>query len=220
MAITFGDLTQQILEDANRDPSTLLNGAASGGDTYKTAVQRAIVTAIKYMESDLFWAFKQNAVITVLDQTNSISLPADFQSMITAQFNVGNTLYSLRQGFTNATFEDLLSYYNNNAEQGIPKKYAVYNNTFYIYPLASGDTDFTIYYYQKDIFYPVNDNDVSIWFSDATVDLVRMKAMERFYHDTLQSYEIAQTYSMAVADFERNLMRKNNLRQNYNIMSV
>lgn len=220
MAITFGDLAQQILQDANRDPSTLLNGAVSGGATYKTAVQRAIVSAIKYMESSLYWAFRKNAVITVLDQTNSVSLPADFESMITVQFNIGNTLYSLRQGFTNSTFEDLLSYYSNSAEQGIPRKYAIFNNTFYIFPLASGDTDFTIYYYQKDIFYPSNDNDVSLWFSDETVDVVRLKAMERFYHDTLQSYEIAQTYSMAVADFEKNLLRKNNLRQNYNIMSV
>lgn len=220
MAVTFGDLINQILEDTNRDPSTLLNGAASGGDTYKTAVQRAIVTAIKYLESNPYFQFKQVAVITVADQNNNIALPADFQSLITVQFTIGNVQYGTRQGFTNITFEDLLSYYNNNAEQGTPKKYAIYNNTFYIYPLASGDTDFTIYYTQKDVFYPTNDNDTSIWFSDATVDMVRMKAMERFYHDTLQSPEIAATYSAALTDFLQNLMQKNNLRQNYNIMSI
>jgi hypothetical protein len=218
MAVNFGQLIQQILDDTNRDASTLLNG--SGTSTYKTAVGRAIVTAIKYMESSLYWAFKKNAVVTILDQENSVSLPADFSSMITVQFTIGNTLYSLREGFTNQTFEDLLAYYNNTAEQGIPRKYAVFNDRMYIYPLASGDTDFTIYYYEKDEFYPAVDEDTSIWFSDATVDLVRMKAMERFYHDTLQSPELAGTYTNAVADFERNLMRKNNLRQTYNTLSI
>lgn len=218
MAVNFGQLIQQILDDTNRDASTLLNG--SGTSTYKTAVGRAIVTAIKYMESNLYWAFRKNAVVTILDQTDSISLPPDFSSLITIQFSIGNTLYSLREGFTNVTFEDLLSYYNNSAEQGIPRKYAVFNNTLYVYPLASGDTPFTIYYYEKDEFYPAVDEDTSIWFSDETVDLVRMKAMERFYHDTLQSSEIANTYALAVVDFEKNLMRKNNLRQNYNTLSI
>lgn len=219
MAVNFGELIQWILDDTNRDASTLLNGGVSIS-TYKTAVGRAIVTAIKYMESSLYWAFKKNAVITILDQQNSTPLPADFSSMVAVQFSIGTTLYSLRQGFVNQTFSDLLSYYNNNAEQGTPKCYAIFNDTFYVYPLASGDTPFTIYYYQKDEFYPVVDTDTSIWFSDETVDLVRMKAMERFYHDTLQSSEIANTYSLAVIDFEKNLMRKNNLRQNYNTLSI
>jgi len=217
MAVNFGQLIQQILDDTNRDASTLLNGGIS---TYKTAVGRAIVTAIKYMESSLYWAFKTSSVVTILDTEYSTALPADFSSLVAIQFSIGNTLYSLRQGFVNETFPDVLSYYDNNAEQGIPKKYALYDNRLYVYPLASGDTDFTIYYYQKDIFYPAVDEDTSIWFADETVDLVRMKAMERFYHDTLQSSEIANTYSLAVIDFEKNLMRKNNLRQNNNVLSI
>lgn len=219
MAVNFGELIQWILDDTNRDASTLLNGGVSIS-TYKTAVGRAIVTAIKYMESSLYWAFKKSSVITILNQQNSTPLPADFSSMVTVQFNIGSTLYSLRQGFVDRTFPDLLSYYNNNAEQGTPKGFAIFNDTFYVYPLTSGDTVFTIFYYQKDEFYPAIDTDTSIWFSDETVDLVRMKAMERFYHDTLQSPEIANTYSLAVVDFEKNLMRKNNLRQNYNTLSI
>lgn len=218
MAVNFGQLIQQILDDTNRDASTLLNG--SGTSTYKTAVGRAIVTAIKYMESNLYWAFTKNAVVTIPDQADSVSLPADFSSLITIQYDVGNTLYSLQQGFSSVTFEDLISYYNNTAEQGLPRKYAIFNNTLYVYPLASGDTDFTVYYYEKDEFYPAVDEDTSIWFSDETVDLVRMKAMERFYHDTLQSPELASTYNNVASDFESNLMRKNNLRQNYNTLSI
>jgi outer membrane protein assembly factor BamB len=217
MAVNFGELIQQILDDTNRDASTLLNGGVA---TYKTAVGRAIVTAIKYMESSLYWAFKTSSVVTILDTQFSTPLPADFNSMVTVQFNIGNVLYSLREGFTDVTFPNLIAFYNNNAQQGIPNKYSIYDNTLYIFPLASGDTDFTLYYYQKDIFYPVVDSDTSIWFSDETVDLVRMKAMERFYHDTLQSSEIATTYSLAVIDFEKNLMRKNNLRQNFNTLSI
>jgi hypothetical protein len=218
MAVNFGQLIQQILDDTNRDASTLLNG--SGTSTYKTAVGRAIVTAIKYMESSLYWAFKTSSVVTILDREYSVDLPADFSSMVTVQFSIGNVLYSLREGFTNVTFPELLAFYNNNAQQGIPNKYAIYDSRLYVFPLVSGDTPFTIYYYQKDVFYPAVDEDTSIWFNDETVDLVRMKAMERFYHDTLQSPHLASPYSAAVNDFERNLMRKNNLRQNFNTLSI
>jgi len=219
MAVNFGQLIQQILDDTNRDASTLLNGGVSIS-TYKTAVGRAIVTAIKYMESSLYWAFKTSSVLTILEKEYSAALPADFSSMVTVQFLIGNVFYSLREGFTNVTFPELIAFYNNNAQQGTPNKYAIYNNRLYIFPLASGDTDFTIYYYQKDVFYPAVDEDTSIWFSDETVDLVRMKAMERFYHDTLQSPELASTYTAAANDFASNLMRKNNLRQNFNTLSI
>lgn len=219
MAVNFGQLTQWILDDTNRDASTLLNGGVSSA-TYKTAVQRAIVTAIKYMESSLYWAFKTSSVVTILDQEYSVSLPPDFSSLVAIQFSIGSTLYSLREGFVNLSFPEMLSFYQNSGEQGTPRKYAIYDDRLYIYPLASGDTNFTLYYYQKDVFYPQNDEDTSIWFSDETVDLVRMKAMERFYHDTLQAPEIASRYTIAVDDFERNLMRKNNLRQNNNVLSI
>jgi hypothetical protein len=218
MAVTFGDLIEQILEDTNRDGSTLLNGSASA--TYKTAVGRAIVTAIKYLESSLYWAYKTSTNVTITTALNSVALPPDFSSIITVQFNIGNSLYSLRQGFLNITFEDLIALYQNSAETGIPRQYALFNNTLFVYPTVGADTIFTVWYYQKDITYPVTDSDTSIWFGDETVDLVRMKAMERFYHDTLQSSEIANTYSLAVVDFEKNLMRKNNQRQNYNTMSI
>jgi len=218
MAITFGNLATQILEDTNRDGSTLLNGAAS--NTYETAVKRAIITAIKYMENSLYWAFKSSAQVTITKGTKSIPLPADFLGLITVQFEVSSGLYSLREGFLNIPFEDLIALYNNKGEQGIPAKYAIFNNVLYVYPLVSADTTFTVYYYQKDTFYPVNDDDRSIWFSDETVDAVRLKAMERFYHDTLQAPEIAQTYALSALDFEKDLMRKNNTRQNYPIMST
>jgi hypothetical protein len=218
MAVTFGELIEQILEDTNRDGSTLLNPLSAS--TYKTAVGRAIITAIKYLESSLYWAYKTSAQFTITTALNSMALPADFSSIITVQFNIGNSLYSLRQGFLNITFEDLIALYQNTGETGIPRQYALFNNTFYVYPTVGADTTFTVYYYQKDVFYPDADDDTSIWFGDETVDLVRMKAMERFYHDTLQSSEIASTYSNAAMDFERNLMRKNNQRQNYNIMSI
>jgi len=218
MAVTFGALIDQILEDTNRDGATLLNGSLSS--TYRTAVGRAIVTAIKYVESSLYWAYKTNTNVTITTALNSIALPPDFSSIITVQFNIGNSLYSLRQGFLNITFEDLIALYQNSAETGIPRQYALFNNTLYVYPTVGADTVFTVWYYQKDITYPVTDSDTSIWFGDETVDLVRMKAMERFYHDTLQSSEIANTYSLAVIDFEKNLMRKNNQRQNYNVMSI
>ncbi len=218
MAVNFGQLTQQILDDTNRDGTTLLNSSTTS--TYTTAVNNAIVTAIKYLESSLYWAYKTSTSVTINQFLNSINLPADFSSIITIQFNISNGLYSLRQGFLNITFEDLIALYENTAETGIPRKYALFNDVLYVYPTCGADTTFTIWYYQKDVFYPAVPSDTSIWFGDETVDLVRVKAMEYFYHDTLQAPEIANTFAMEFADFEKNMMRKNNQRQNYNIMSI
>lgn len=209
MAVTLGALKNRILFDTNRDSST-----------YGDSINKSIVTAISFMQSKYFWNFKKFGQVIIPNGKNSINLPDDYQNMITIQFSIGNTLYSLNQGFINTTFEDLIARYNTTAQTGISKIYAVYNNVLYVFPLTAGDTTFTVYYYYKDTFLPATDADSSIWFANDTIDLIRLKAMERFYHDTLQSPEIAAAYALAFNDFESNFCLKNNNKQQYNMLST
>lgn len=209
MAVTLGTLKNRILFDTNRDVST-----------YGDSINKSIVTAISFMQSKYFWNFKKFGQVVIPNGKNSINLPADYQNMITVQFSIGNTLYSLNQGFLNITFEDLIAKFNTTAQVGTPQRYAVFNNVLYVFPLTPGDTTFTVYYYYKDTFLPETDADSSIWFADDTIDLIRLKAMERFYHDTLQSPEIASAYALAFNDFESNFCLKNSNKQQYNMLSV
>ena len=59
-----------------------------------------------------------------------------------------------------------------------------------------------------------------VWFNDQTIDVVRNKALEVFYRDTLQSPEIANSYVPIYQDYSAALSAKNNKRQVFNILSV
>ena len=209
MAVTLGQLKTRILFDTNRDAGT-----------YGAAVQAAIVTAISYMQNKYFWKFKKSGQVIIPDRKNSVQLPEDYQNMLTVQFTIGNTLYSLNQSFLNKSFEDLIALFDTTAQVGTPQCYAIFNNVLYVYPLVPGDTTFNIYYCFKDAFLPDNDADTSIWFDSDTVDLIRIKAMELFYQDTLQSPESAAPFSMSFKEFEKNLAQNNNNKQQYNMLSV
>lgn len=209
MAVTLGQLKNRILFDTNRDAGT-----------YGAAVNAAIVTAISYMQNKYFWKFKKSGQVTILNGKNSVQLPDDYQNMLTVQFGIGNTLYSLKQGFLNKSFEDLLALYQTTAQVGVPQWYAIFNNVLYVYPLTPGDTIFNIYYCFRDAFLPATDADSSIWFDSDTVDLIRMKAMELFYQDTLQSTENAEVYASSFKDFEQNFAQNNTNKQQYLMLSV
>jgi hypothetical protein len=209
MAVSFGQLKTQILFDTNRDPVV-----------YGDAVGNAITTAIKFAESSYFYLFTKIGVVTISDGSNFTALPSDFNQLINVNYSLSNTIYGRNQGFLGIGWNDLQSLFTNTATTGLPRYYALFNNYLYVYPYVSGDTDFTITYYYKDISYPSSNTDTSIWFNDATVDLIRLIAMQRFYKDTLQSPEIAASYEGDVIKFEENLMRKNNYRQINNLLSV
>lgn len=219
----MGQLTGQILTDSNRDAVT--EDPVTGLPLFPLAIQRAILSAIIFCESKYYWNFKKISPVTILNQTMSVALPNDFANLIQAQAFFGNTFYGAKNGFLNVSFDELQSFYFNPNEVGRPRKYAIQNNTFYIYPLASGDTIFNITYYYKDVTYPTVDGDVnnettSIWFDPQTIDLVRLKAMQRFYHDTLQAPDLAASYQAAFEEFESNFYEKNNARQTYNLLWI
>jgi hypothetical protein len=218
MATTLGSLAIQILNDTNRDAGAFLN--PGNPQTYQDAVQNAIVTAIKYLEYDYYWLFKKLNTITILQNSNVTALPVDFGMLINAGYSLNGGLYNQRQGFLPMPYDELTSLFWNTSSTGYPTKYSILANNFYVFPYCSANTVFNLTYYYKDVTYPVNPEDTSIWFNDLTVDLVRMIAMQRFYKDTLQTPEIADTYDKDIAMFQAGLMRQNNNRQVSNVMSI
>jgi hypothetical protein len=219
MAVTLGALKTRILYETN-------NTSAD----FDTGVTNAIITAIKFMEMTHPWVFTKTGVITILEGKNSVSLPADFNQLLDAKYTIPNdpitnpggspVLYGTRQGFTIMSFADLNSKIWSTAEAGYPCRYAVYGAVLYVYPYVSANVPITIDYNYKDAFYPATDNDTSVWFDDQTVDVVRNKALEIFYRDTLQSPEISNSYVPVFENYSNALKSKNNKRLIYNTLSV
>lgn len=215
MAATLGDLKTRILYETNKN-----------GSDFDYGVTNAIVTAIKYMEMEHPWVFSKGATITILTGTNSVALPADFNQLLDAKYSIPNTatgitiLYGAMQGFTSMTYPDLNAMIWSTGETGFPTRYAVWGNQFFVYPYTNTAVPITINYNYKDSFYPAVNNDESVWFNDQTIDVVRNKALEVFYRDTLQSPEIANSYVPIYQDYSAALSAKNNKRQVFNILSV
>lgn len=222
-SVTFGELTARILTDTNRGGSDL-EDPNTGLPLYPAAIQRAILSAIYLVEPDWYWLFEAMVPLTVPQGDNSVALPANFNKLIRAQAVYNENFYGPRQRFLNVTFNELLSFFTNASQTGIPVNYALDLTNLYIYPYVPEDTVFNLYYYYKDTNYPVVDGQLgntgtSIWFGTDTVDMVRYKAMEMFYRDTLQAPDMAQAYMSAYMEQVANLARKNATRQSYNLLS-
>ncbi len=209
MAVTLGELKTRILFETDK----------SGSD-FEYGVTNAIVTAIKYLEHKHPWVFNKTGVITISAGTNYANLPDDFSRLLDAKYSIGNCLYGARQGFTNVTYADLNSYMTTTAETGYPARYAIYGAQLYVTPNTANAIDVTISYNYKDSSYPSNDDDISVWFDDQTIDLVRNKALEIFYRDTLQTPELADTYLGIFQDYSNNLSKRNNTRLVQNVLSI
>lgn len=209
MVTTLGQLKTRILYETNKT-----------SQDFEQGVQNAIVSAIIYMESEHPWLFTKTSTVTVGANTNATSLPDDLNQLISATFNLDGANYTERTGFVWVPYDELITYFGNTGDTGIPLKYSNFQELFYIYPITASDQDFTLIYHYKDEFYPNNDSDISIWFNDQTIDLVRTKALEIFYRDTLQSSEIADTYVPVYQDYVRNLQIKNNKRNVFNRLSI
>ncbi len=205
MTVTLGDLTNEILAITNRDSAN-----------YTTFVQNSIVTAINYMQSEHPYAYEKISTITITDGNNAAILPADFSSLIYAEYSLDGTIYNSRTGFLNVSYPVLLSYYTSLNNVGIPTKYAIYGGSFYVYPYTNGDTTFTLSYYYTDTFTPAVPTDTSIWFGYLTLDCIRSKAIENFYRYALQTPDVAEAYATDFNRFLQNLRQSNNA-QIYNM---
>ncbi len=192
MALTFGQMTTQILQETYRDVS------------FSQAVENAIVSAIKELETEELFinqTFTQIAVPATNPPTFMVPLPENFISVLTMtlQDGQGNVVYTAANGFKETTMYELVTYRNfysfeiDNC-QGLPGFWAIYGNDIHIWPVpAPNSTGYTLnlFYYYRDGSYPTQASDTSIWMDDFTQDVCRYTARGIFYRDSLQSQELA-----------------------------
>jgi hypothetical protein len=209
MALTFGDVTNLILAQTNRD-----------APTYGAFVQSAILSAITFMETECPYIFEKIAEVTITQGNNSVNLPPDWNQPVYVSYQLDGTIYGTLQGFLPSTYQDLIRIYNTTEDTGNPSKYAFFTGQLYVYPYTSGDITFTLSYYYTDASVPSNPTDSSVWFNPNTIDCVVAKATELFYTYPLQTPEIGQAYAASYASFLANLEARNNIQRQNNLISI
>jgi hypothetical protein len=206
--LTLGEMTSRILNETSRDSSLTTN------------VQNALVTAIKELEQEQFWFFETNTQLTLEANTNSVILPANFNSLGTLRLLIGTTYFSDASGFTMTTPHRMRQLQRILNQPGRPYCYALYGDSIMVHPYPNDTYTLDMDYYCKDVTYPVVYGDNSIWFDDQTQDLTRYKALAIFYRDTLQSEENANVYEAKAAQSLSFLRAKNNKREVITRLSI
>lgn len=236
MALTFGQMVDQILLETNR----------SGNPIFLTEVQNAVVSAIKELETEELFLNQKFAILSVPEQTFEVALPEDFISVLTMTLlnNNGNSVYTAANGFKETTMYELVTYRNNlsvaqgtvdNTQYGIPGMWALFENDVHIWPAPapnSGGFLLHMFYYYRDGSYPANYTnvipnpkepdsyyDTSIWLGDFTQDVTRYTARGIFYRDSLQSPELAASDMQKAQDALSRLKIRNSQRENLNNLS-
>lgn len=221
MALTFGQMTAQILAETYRDAS------------FSIAVQNAIVSAIKELETEELFLNQTFTQLTVSDSQFIVPLPENFISVLlmTLLNSQGSVIYTAADGFKETTIWELETYKGQRRlEQGIPYCWALYENNIHIYPapaVDSGGYIINLFYYYRDGSYPEvftspNDesfNATSIWLDDFTQDVTRYTARGIFYRDSLQSPELAASDMQKAQDALARLKIRNSQRENLNNLS-
>lgn len=200
-------MTDRILRETARDVSM------------ETGAQDAIVTAIKELEREQYWLFEKETNLDLLDGTDNTALPADFAEMANLRLLVNDTYRTQTFGFTPVTSYELFNYVRQYSA-GVPYIWSIFANKIYVYPVASGDYTLNMHYYYKDVVYPSNYGDTSIWLGDLTEDLTRYKALANFYRDSLQAEEKSMYYDQKANTSIGNMRIRNNQRLQINRLSI
>lgn len=215
MALTFGQMTDLILAETYRDAS------------FTSAVQNAIVSAIKELEPQQLFINTAFAQLTLPANQNFTAVPEDFIAVLELQLvsNVndqpGQVVLTAAGGFTEMTFWELLTYQPLiEAASGNPYGWALWGNNIYVTPYPQNLFFLNLYYYNRDGYYPVNYNDTSIWLGDFTQDVTRYTARGIFYRDSLQSPELATSEFAKAADALSKLKIRNSQRETINVLSM
>ena len=225
MALTFGQMVDQILMETNR----------TGNAIFTTEVQNAVVSAIKELETEELFLNQKFVVLPIDPFQFIIPLPEDFVSVLLMNLvdQDHNSIYTAATGFKETTMFELETYRNQfNGQfgqvQGLPGYWALYENSIHMYPAASNDGHFlNLFYYYRDGSYPANYtepgqgsyNATSIWLGDFTQDVTRYTARGIFYRDSLQSPELAASDMQKAQDALSRLKIRNSQRENLNNMS-
>lgn len=218
MALTFGQMTDQILMETNR----------TGNPIFVTEVQNAIVSAIKELETEELFLNQAFTELIVPDETFIVPLPENFISVLTMTLVNGNgdVIYTAATGFKETTMYELVTYRNryqgSNNNQGLPGYWALFENDIHIWPapaIGSNGYILNLFYYYRDGTYPTLPDDTSIWMDDFTQDVTRYTARGIFYRDSLQSPELAASDMQKAQDALARLKIRNSQRENLNNMS-
>lgn len=236
MALTFGQMTDQILAETFKDSGT-----------FYQFVQNAIVSAIKELEIQELFINQKYAVLTIPTTTDPdfpglqrIDLPSDFISVlmnnlvITQSNGTNPPSYSVlteAEGFKEVTFYQLqLNSYSflsfGTPANGFSYNWALYGNQIWVSPTPTSPAsppptityNLDFFYYYRDN-YPVNPDDTSIWLGDFTQDVTRYTARGIFYRDVLQSPELADSDFAKAADALSKLKLRNSQRETINTLS-
>ncbi len=202
MAITFGDFKTKIQRLVNRPSAENLDYI---GD--------AIVTAIKFYESRPVFFTEKIGSLTLLSGDITVDQPTDFKSLIGLEILVNGQYIGKRGGFKETTMEELRSNWLDPTLSNTPVEYALFNDQIYFNCLANQDYTMRISYNYGDVTYPESDGDISVWFADAGVDIIKYEAMALFYADRLHDYSTSDQYKQRANGYFNNLLTRSNTRR-------
>jgi len=226
MALTFSQMTQQILAETYRDAS------------FTTAVENAITSAIKELEINQLFINVAEATLDLPIGSDNVELPEDFISVLEMQlimrlegatppsslpYTIINTAAT---GFREVTFWELQTYKNYymayQTYGGVPYAWALWGNKVYVAPYTQTGYSLRLFYYRRDGFYPpyADPNYISLWMGDFTQDVTRYTARGIFYRDSLQSPELAASDFAKAEDALSKLKARSGQREVINTLSL
>lgn len=156
-------------------------------------VQGAIQDAIAHYKDEAFAESHTTTTSSTVAETATVSLPADFSSLITIQLNDGQgqllTLDPLTmEEYNNFSMEDPPSY-------EVPTSYAIHGSLLYLFPVP--DDAYTItWYYVSNQAPPEDDEDAGFWMNEA-------ERMIRCYAKGILWSDVAFAPDMAQGEFKK-----------------
>lgn len=188
---TFAQMRSVIADDLDRTDLT-------------TQIDRAINRAIEHYEKEPFW-FKEtvstfSTTATTKIYTTSV-IPTDISEIDRMEVVDSGDDFPL----TEVTFDEIEDMDTGHYE-GVPKFYAYYDDSIYLYPIP--DDTYTIRIaYTKTYSQLSADADTNDWTTEAE-DLIECHALSTIYARTIKDVEQAQTYRAMADDFLQALRSK------------
>ena len=177
---TYGELQTQIATELGRTDLT-------------TAIQTAILSAIRHYQRRLQLFAQSSASITTADGTAEYAVPADYIATDFVQKTVNGTTETL-----DPELYEVLAGEDVDAYEGEPSRYAYRNYKLRLYPVPDAMYSLTHYYWAA-IAAPTGSVDATSWTEDL-VDLIRHRAKTDLAANSLRDDQGAATYRAAEMD--------------------
>lgn len=199
---TFGALKTRIAREINKDAST-----------FDDDIGDAIVSAIKDYEHLPAWFLETTTTLTVLTSEDSASLPSGFRRVLNARVLIGSQWKGRDQGFIGLSYREMQDNNLDSTATGAPESWAILGNTFYVNRVADADYSIDLVYTRGDTTYPSASGSTSLWFEDATVDAIRLKAESILYRDRFHAYDRADRLEAEAAKIINRITVRNNTQE-------